>query len=602
MKKSFLNFLCCLAFLSAGLNGDVQIEANSAITSAWDTGYVTELTVTNSSNEAISSWKVNFSLPQGQSVHCLWNGAFTQSNQNVTVTSQTENTTIQAGQSAKFGFQVENPQMATGNLQGVTATGVPVVPSLPNATLGAVATVDTVWATAYEVKVTLTNNSNTPVSSWIATFTMPEGHSLSSHVWNGVFTLSGQNVTVKSLTSSEVIPPGGSSVFTMIIVMPSLGKPRISNLQAAANGSAPLQTAPRAPVLNPIMAGPTPTVSWNAVDGATSYTLEQGTTSSFSNPVIVAKGNVLSAAVSAQAAGTYFYRVSATNDAGTGAYSNVQSVSTSQAPSPPPPPPVPPLSQGIEHSAWYIDWTSWFTGPPFVIPTNVNRLNIFVGELKFDGAGKPTLGGFGNLTDAQIDAFTAYCRSQNPPIEVKVSIGGSGGMYDRCWDRLTTANTQAFAQGMADFCHAHGLVGVDFDYEEFLSSDQEVLVGTLIKQFKAIDPNFKTSLCSNAGFGPYYPWQPVVKTILDAAMISPGNCAVDMFYIMSYYDPIESEKGWILGWSNWLKQNYGFTSERVSVGIDDFDAHAYDPVEMANWAASQGFSTSHWAFDPAHPK
>ena len=31
------------------------------------------------------------------------------------------------------------------------------------------------------------------------------------------------------------------------------------------------------------------------------------------------------------------------------------------------------------------------------------------------------------------------------------------------------------------------------------------------------------------------------------------------------------------------------------------DAHAYDPVVFAAWAKSMGFSTAHWAFDPARP-
>lgn len=66
-------------------------------------------------------------------------------------------------------------------------------------------------------------------------------------------------------------------------------------------------------------------------------------------------------------------------------------------------------------------------------------------------------------------------------------------------------------------------------------------------------------------------------------------------------NPMQDEQNWIIGWANWLEQYYGFTPARVSVGIDDFDAHAYDPIVFAAWAGSMGFSTSHWAFNPAHP-
>lgn len=259
-----------------------------------------------------------------------------------------------------------------------------------------------------------------------------------------------------------------------------------------------------------------------------------------------------------------------------------------------------PNHQVIEHSAWYIDWTSWFPGPTFVLPKDINMINVFVGELSFGIDGEPTLNGFGNLTP-QLSTFVAYCKSQNPSIAVKVSIGGGGGMYDRCWDRLTLANTQAFAEGMVAFCHKNGLAGVDFDYEAFASAEQETLVGTLIKQFKTLDPTLQASLCTNSGFGPHVPWQAAVKNILDAATVLSGECLVDRLYIMSYYNPIHKEQAWVDGWATWVIQNYGFTPARVSVGIDDFDAHAYDPEEFAAWAASKGYSTAHWAFDPARP-
>jgi hypothetical protein len=473
--------------------------------------------------------------------------------------------------------------------------------------LGTAYHVDSVWATAYQVTVTLTNSGQVATTSWSATFTLPQGYTLAPQSQTGgSFKVVGQNVTVTNLTTNGAIAAGGTTTFTLLIDMPRSGATTINSLEASANApSAPPLSPPAAPTLSPI-SSPTArgySVAWTSVTTATSYLLQQDSTTSFSNPTNIVQGNLLSYTFASQPAGTYYYRVSASNAAGMSAYSAVQSVTVAA----PVTPPVTPPSATIEHSAWYIDWTSWFTGPPFVIPTGTNVINIFVGRLDIGADGKPTLDGFGNFTLAQIDAFTAYCAAQTPPIAVKVSIGGSGGMYDNCWNLLTPANVPAFAQGMADFCHAHKLAGVDFDYEAYVSSDQEALVGTLIKEFKAIDPNFKTSLCTNAGFGPNYPWQAVVKTILDAATSAPNNCAVDMLYIMSYYDPMQDEINWIVGpdghggWANWLIQNYGFTPARVGVGIDDFDAHAYDPIAFAAWAASMGFSTAHWAFNPASP-
>lgn len=259
----------------------------------------------------------------------------------------------------------------------------------------------------------------------------------------------------------------------------------------------------------------------------------------------------------------------------------------------PPPPPGP-----IQNGCWYIDWTSWFNNPPYTIPQGVNAINIFVGEISLDSNGNPTMGGFGNMTLDQLNAFVQQCHSQG--IMVKVSIGGGGGQYDKCWDSLTATNVGAFAKMMVDFCHQHGLDGVDFDYEEFAGTDQEALVGTLIKDFKNGDPKLETSLCTNAGFGPNFPWQAVMQTILGNAM-SNGVCTVDRLYIMSYTDGLAQEETWVSGWADWMEKNFGFTASRITVGIDDFDSHSYDPVAFAAWAAANGFSTCHWAVDPAHP-
>jgi hypothetical protein len=270
---------------------------------------------------------------------------------------------------------------------------------------------------------------------------------------------------------------------------------------------------------------------------------------------------------------------------------DIQTVRTDIQPTPPPPVPG-----KIEHACWYIDWSSW----DFPIPQGVDTVHIFVGKLMIGPDGKPTVGGFGNMTLDKLDTFVQNCKNHNPPISVKISIGGGGGSYDKCWDELTPDNVDAYAQGLVDFCHTHGLAGIDFDYEEYAGPDQEILVGTLIRKFKALDPTLKTSLCTNAGFGPSYPWQAVVKYILEAAIDqTSGTCAVDRLYIMSYYQPLEDEKQWMLGWAQWLSTNYGFTPAQVTFGIDDFDAHAYDIGEASKWAASQGFSTGYWAWNPA---
>lgn len=162
-----------------------------------------------------------------------------------------------------------------------------------------------------------------------------------------------------------------------------------------------------------------------------------------------------------------------------------------------------PISIGsIEHAAWYIDWTSW----DYPVPEALNTVHIFVGNMHTDRNGNPVIDGFGNFTSDKMKTFVQKCHEKG--IAVKISLGGGGGSYDHCWSALTTSNVTAFAQALVNFCNIYGLDGVDFDIEEFKSKDdrtsQQLLSGRFIKEFKALAPNLSSSLCTNAGFGPYF--------------------------------------------------------------------------------------------------
>lgn len=272
---------------------------------------------------------------------------------------------------------------------------------------------------------------------------------------------------------------------------------------------------------------------------------------------------------------------------------------------------ITPVTQGssaagkIENGTWYVDWTSWNTP----VPQGVNAVNIFVGNMSLDANGKPTIGGFGTMSQnqAQMNAFIKSCHAAG--ISVKISLGGSGGSYDNTWDVLTSSNVQNFAQALANYCNTNGLDGVDFDCEEFTSAQdkpsQQALVGTLIKDFKTINPNFQTSLDTNAGFGTNFPWQGIVQNILNASLYTNPTtgktaCGIDRVYIMAYFNTLSDEQGWVTGWANWLKTNYNFTPSQVTVGLDPA-AGAYDPNAFAAWAAKQGYSTSFWDYDPGNP-
>jgi len=74
-------------------------------------------------------------------------------------------------------------------------------------------------------------------------------------------------------------------------------------------------------------------VSWSAAARATSYALQEDTSSSFAHPTAVYQGASLSWPTSGKAPGTYYYRVQASGPTGQSGWSNVQSV-TVPVPSP----------------------------------------------------------------------------------------------------------------------------------------------------------------------------------------------------------------------------------------------------------------------------
>jgi len=245
-------------------------------------------------------------------------------------------------------------------------------------------TIDSSWATGYQATVTLRNNSQSATSSWSASFSLPQSAESISSLWNGVFTASGQTITVQNPTwvAGGLIPVGGSTTFGMIVQNPHSGPMVLNNLQAVANGSSPPPPIPHAPILNQISISPSSPnsyiVSWNSVANATTYTLQQAASATFSNPQTVAQGSNTSHSFTNEPTGTYYYRVSASDSAGTSPFSNIQSVTVSTTP---PPQLQPPVLQAISNptgaSQYLVSWSTVQNAQHYVLQeaTASNFLN-----------------------------------------------------------------------------------------------------------------------------------------------------------------------------------------------------------------------------------
>jgi len=71
---------------------------------------------------------------------------------------------------------------------------------------------NTAWNVGFQGEVTVVNNGPA-INGWTVTFTFPVATQTIYELWNGVYTQTGQNVTVRNVSYNPSIPTGGSVTF-----------------------------------------------------------------------------------------------------------------------------------------------------------------------------------------------------------------------------------------------------------------------------------------------------------------------------------------------------------------------------------------------------
>jgi non-reducing end alpha-L-arabinofuranosidase len=101
-------------------------QVNYAISSSWPGGFGADVTIDNLGG-AVSSWQLTWSFGAGQTIQQLWNGTYTQSGAQVTVTNVSYNGSIPTGGTTSFGlngsWNGSNPVPTSFALNGVTCNG-----------------------------------------------------------------------------------------------------------------------------------------------------------------------------------------------------------------------------------------------------------------------------------------------------------------------------------------------------------------------------------------------------------------------------------------------------------------------------------------------
>jgi endoglucanase len=202
-----------------------------SIQSDWGSGFVTGITITNLGSP-ITAWTLTYSYSGNQALANGWNGNWTQSGKNVTVTSVSYNGSLATGGTAspgaQFSYSGTNASPTAFTLNGVACTGqvggsIVASTSSLSVTQGTTGTVGISLSAAPSANVTVTTSrasGNTGLSVTgggsltftSANFSAPQNVTItadSSSTGGATFTASGTGFTSVSVTVTEVASGGG---------------------------------------------------------------------------------------------------------------------------------------------------------------------------------------------------------------------------------------------------------------------------------------------------------------------------------------------------------------------------------------------------------
>ena len=91
--------------------------------SAWNGGYVAQLSVTNAATRPLHGWTLTFTLPRGQWLVSGWGGQFSQSGATVSAAAPGYATDLAVNASAAFGYQAAVAPGAEGAPSGFALDG-----------------------------------------------------------------------------------------------------------------------------------------------------------------------------------------------------------------------------------------------------------------------------------------------------------------------------------------------------------------------------------------------------------------------------------------------------------------------------------------------
>ncbi len=179
-------------------------EVNFETTSTWGTGYNAQIAITNTGDEPIRGWTLDFTLEAP--INSLWNGQLTGEAPTYTVSDMGNNAVIGPGQSQSVGFQVQHDSVVEPT--GLDLNAVDCATEAPSVNIGFETT--STWGTGYNAQIAITNTGDTPIRGWRLGFEL-EGPIV--NLWNGQLTGEAPTYTVTDAGHNGIVAPGETVTF-----------------------------------------------------------------------------------------------------------------------------------------------------------------------------------------------------------------------------------------------------------------------------------------------------------------------------------------------------------------------------------------------------
>lgn len=269
--------LCLAAAVCAAGLANAQAAFQYATTADWGQGFTGQITIGNPGSQPLSQWVLSFDFPP--SINVIWNATIvSQTGAHYVVQSAGWNDTIAPNGSVSFGFTGSpgNVQQGPANFQ-LTSAAASVAPSgggsgpssAPSGSLSVTITPTAVWSGGFTANLAVNNAGAQAVANWSLGLTfVPTIQSM----WNGIFTVQGQQYQISGAGGTASIPAGGS----VTVGFTAAGSLNASSASACViNGAVCAITIGQAPPPAPPV---TPVITIPSLDGqtpATQFTIAQ---------------------------------------------------------------------------------------------------------------------------------------------------------------------------------------------------------------------------------------------------------------------------------------------------------------------------------------